>query len=344
MLQPYRSLVFNMNRCCTYLLSILTIALLAYCLFSPCVSTAAEQVDFEAWLEDFKKEALADGISRKIVDSALFDIEPIPRVIELDRNQPEFNLSLGEYLRMMLSQGRIDKGKRKFKENGPLLNKIFSRYGVQPRFLVALWGIESDFGRLTGGFAVIGSLATLAYDGRRSAYFRKELLRALRILDQGHISNARMKGSWAGAMGQMQFMPSTFNDHAVDFNGNGHKDIWQEQGDILASAANYLSKCGWESDQTWGREVRLPKGFDQGLIGLKYQKRISKWQALGVRSPDGQDLPTRDLLASIVRPDGDGQTSRVFMVYNNYRVILKWNRSHNFVLAVGFLSDKIKGY
>ncbi len=300
---------------------------------------ADESAGFKEWLTAFEKEALDRGVSKGTLDKALRKVAPIPRVIELDRNQPEMKLTLDEYLNLMISTVRVAKGRTELKENRDLLETISARYGVQPRYLVTLWGIESDFGRLTGGFPVIGALATLAYDGRRSTFFRRELFKALRILEAGHISVARMTGSWAGAMGQMQFMPSTFQGFAVDFNENGRVNIWSERPDIFASAANYLAKSGWKGDQIWGREVQLPTGFDSAMIGLKTRKPISHWQASGVRRLNGTDLPAFDLTASIIRPDGAG--GRTFMVYNNYRVLLKWNRSHSFALAVGLLSDRI---
>ena len=313
---------------------------LCLCLSVPLTVVAKQKTDFEIWLTGLRKEALARGISQKTLNEALEGLKPIPKVIELDRNQPELKLDLKAYLSLIVSRSRIERGRRQFRKNSRLLTEVSSGYSVQPRFIVALWGIESDFGRLSGGFPVVGSLATLAYNGRRSAFFKKEFLNALRILDDEHISVSRMEGSWAGAMGQMQFMPSTFQDYAVDFDGDERIDIWNKKGDAFASGANYLSSSGWRSDQTWGREVKLPPDFNRTLIGMKNQKRISKWQALGVRRPDGRDLPTRDLLASIVRPDG--AKARAFMVYNNYRVLLKWNRSHNFAIAVGILSDQIR--
>ncbi len=304
-----------------------------------------QRSSFEAWLESFRKEAFDSGISQKTLHAAFTGLEPIPQVIELDRSQPEFKLTLKEYLHRVVSENRISKGRKKLKENRTLLKRVASRYGLEPRFLVALWGIETDFGSSSGSFPVIGSLTALAYDNRRSSYFRKELIHALRILDEGHMSIAQMKGSWAGAMGQLQFMPSTFRFFAVDFDGDGRIDIWKDCGDVFASAANYLLRAGWKRDRTWGQEVRLPNGLNQALIGLEYRKRLSEWQALGLRCLDGQDLPTLDLLSSIIQPDGPA--GRAFLVYSNYQCILKWNHSHNFAIAVGILSDligRLKGF
>jgi membrane-bound lytic murein transglycosylase B len=260
-------------------------------------------------------------------------------VIELDRNQPEAKLTFDQYLSRILSEERIARGRKKLTDSRRMLAKIADTYGVQPRFLVALWGIETDFGRVTGSFPVIDSLVSLVYDGRRSSFFRKELFHALRILDEGHISLARMKGSWAGAMGQLQFMPSTFRHFAVDFDGDGRIDIWESQEDVFASAANYLSQSGWMRGQTWGQEVLLPEGADLALTEFKQPKSPSDWWSLGVSTLDGSDFLSPGLLSSIVQPEGF--KDRAFLVYNNYHVIHKWNRSNNFALSVGILSDRI---
>ena len=296
--------------------------------------------DFQIWLGKLRVEAKGKGISRSVLDEALAGIQPIPRVIELDRRQPEFTLTFTQYRDRVVPQSRIKKGRVKYQENRDLLEEIGGKIGVQPRFIVALWGIETDFGRVTGGFKVIPALATLAHDGRRSAFFRKELLNALQILHEGHIAPKEMMGSWAGAMGQSQFMPSSFLAHAVDYDGDGRRDIWTTRPDVFASAANYLAKSGWRADQTWGREVKLPPDFDFALADLKVRKPIGGWQALGVRQPDGGDLPTRQLSASIVLPE-KGKMSPAYLVYSNYRTTLRWNRSTYFALAVGLLSDGI---
>ena len=296
---------------------------------------------FGPWLDELKAEAARNGIRAETLDAVIPTIKPIPRVIELDRRQPEFTLTLQQYLNRVVPNSRVKKGRSKFRENATLLTEIGRKFGVQPRFIVAFWGVETDFGRLDGGFPVISALATLAHDGRRSKFFRGELIRSLRIVDQGHISHTNMKGSWAGAMGQFQFMPSSFERFAVDYDGDGRRDIWRNRRDAFASAANYLSKSGWKPDQTWGREVKLPAGFDMRLAGLKVRKGIRDWQALGVRRADGTDLPTRNLQASVVLPEKT--KGRAFLAYNNYRVILRWNRSSFFAVAIGSLADRIGG-
>ena len=296
---------------------------------------------FEAWLEGVRKEARERGIGESTIVAALSDISPIARVVELDRKQPEFKLSLDQYLARVVSKARVKKGRARLARHRELLREVSAKYRVQPRFLVALWGIETDFGRHLGGFPVIPALASLAYDGRRSAYFRKELFNALTIVDQGHIAARAMMGSWAGAMGQNQFMPSSFLRYAVDYDGDGRRDIWGTHGDIFASSANYLSQVGWRGDQTWGRRVILPEGFDRSLAGLKIRKGLNDWQRLGVRRPDGSDLPRRNLRSSILLPGG--ANGPPYVVYDNFRAILRWNRSNLFATAVGSLADRIAG-
>jgi membrane-bound lytic murein transglycosylase B len=304
------------------------------------LSRPAEAVEFRVWLDELRTEALEKGISTKTVETALDGLQPIPRVIELDRRQPEFTLTYQDYMKRVVTDVRIKKARARYDEHKELLSKVSAKYGVQARFVVALWGIETDFGRITGGFDVIPALATLAHDGRRSTFFRAQLLNALTIVDQGHISADAMKGSWAGAMGQVQFMPSSFLNFAVDFDGDGRKNLWDSNEDIFGSAANYLARSGWNGDQTWGRRINLPEAFDLSLIDYKKVRRpIAFWQSLGVRRAGGGDLPNAELTASLVRPtDGVDPT---FMIYGNYRAILKWNRSHYFALAVGHLADAI---
>ncbi|CAA7624480.1 lytic transglycosylase domain-containing protein [Magnetospirillum sp. SS-4] len=317
-----------------------------------CAASAEEPVQLAAapraesgfgdFLATVRAEALRKGIRPETLDAALADVKHIDRVIELDRKQPEFTLRFAEYRDRIVSDTRVEEGRRKLAENRALLAEIEKRYGVQPRFVVALWGIETNFGKNTGGMPVVSSLATLAYDGRRSKYFRTELMNALTILDQGHIQPAAMIGSWAGAMGQCQFMPSTFLNFAVDWDGDGKRNVWTNRADALASAANYLAGEGWRGDQTWGRAVRLPKDFDAGLFGLETRKTLKEWNDLGVRSGDGKPLPVRDLQASVVLAE-PGKGTAAFLVYDNFRTIMKWNRSTFFALSVGHLADRIGG-
>jgi membrane-bound lytic murein transglycosylase B len=329
----------NEKAVCGILLALLAAVTFLATQLSPFAS-AAKKPPFQVWLAELRKEALAEGIRQTTLDQALAGLAPLPRVIKLDRSQPEFTLTLEEYLHHVVPETVVEEGQEKLAEHDEILKDISRRYGVQPRFIVAFWGIETKFGRLTGGFPVIASLATLAYDGRRNAFFRRELFHALHILDEGHIPVEEMTGSWAGAMGQVQFMPSSFRNFAVDYDGDGRIDIWNNRGDAFASAANYLSRSGWLSEQTWGQEARLPKGFDAKLIGLQTRKPLSEWQSRGVRDANGRDLTTApDFKASLLKPDG--KAGPAFLVYDNYRVILKWNRSDLFAIAVGTLADRI---
>jgi membrane-bound lytic murein transglycosylase B len=317
------------------------LALAAFLLISPVFAhePTTGDADFDAWVAALRAEAAAQGISHDILDAALEGVTPIARIVELDRKQPEFTQTFAQYMEKRITAKLAEEGRRHFALNRALLKKVGKKFGVQPRFIVALWGVETRYGTYTGGFPVIAALATLAYDGRRSDYFRGELLKGLTILEEGHIAPADMMGSWAGAMGQSQFMPSSFLNFAVDFDGDGRRDIWTTQADVFASAANYLARSGWRDDQTWGREVTLPDGFDPALADLDVVKRLSAWQALGVRRADGSELPTRDLEASVVLPGGEGGPA--YVVYSNYRTILKWNRSHYFAMSVGRLADLI---
>jgi len=296
--------------------------------------------DFSAWLKGLQQEALASGISQPTIDAALVDLKPIERVVALDRNQPEFKLTLTEYLARVVPASRIEKGGILLKDNRLLLEGIQSRYGVPPRILVALWGIETDFGRVTGDFPVIGALATLAYDGRRGEFFRRECLAALQLVDSQVLQLSQMKGSWAGAMGEMQFLPTVFARYAVDYNGNGRIDVWREQGDVLASAANYLQASGWRRGRGWGYEIVLPADFRSDLVEESMLKTVSAWQGFGVKRRDGRPFPEDSGPASVIQPEGPA--GRSFLVFNNYQVLLTWNRSHFYAIGVGLLADQLR--
>ncbi|WP_343562533.1 lytic murein transglycosylase [Kiloniella sp. b19] len=296
---------------------------------------------FSNWLVAFKEDARKAGISDRTLEIVFKDFEPIERVLELDQRQPEFTRTFWGYLDRAVNDNRINKAREMMRTHKVLLDEISRKYGVQSRFLVAFWGLETDFGRFMGGFPVIGALATLAHDPRRDDFFRAELMEALRIVDNGDIALADMEGSWAGAMGHVQFMPSTFAAYAVDENGNGRKDIWKDLPDAFGSAANYLSSLGWNADYTWGREVKVPADFDWTLASLSVRKGLAEWQELGLRKAVGGNLPSVDLAASLVLPMG--HKGPAFLVYENYRKILNWNRSTLYALAVGHLADRIEG-
>jgi membrane-bound lytic murein transglycosylase B len=306
-------------------------------LLAPLSSEAGQS--FAAWLEGLRKEALAAGVRRATLDRALAGLEPIPRVIELDQRQPESRLSFREYRERVLSLGRIERGRDLAREHASLLARVRERYGVPPRVIVALWGVESSYGEFKGRFSVVGSLATLAHEGRRASLFRRELISALRILDAGDVAPADMYGSWAGAMGQSQFMPSTYLSYAVDFDGDGRRDIWRSLPDVFASIANYLARSGWQPGYVWGREVLAPRRVEPHRLGLEHKAPLAEWHALGVRPLDQSSLPPVAIKASLLAMDEGAGPS--FLVYDNFRVFMVWNRSTYFALSVGLLSDAI---
>ena len=321
------------------------VALLASLLALATLASAGVRAEghqsFENWKSELRDEALSRGISAQSFDTAFAGVAPIERVIELDRSQPEFTLTLETYLNKVVSATRVKKARQKLVEHRAILKEVSQKFGVQPRFIVALWGIETNFGQHTGGFSVIAALSTLAYDGRRSAYFRKELLNALQIIEDGHIKSADMKGSWAGAMGQSQFMPSSFLSYAYDYNGDGRRDIWGTQQDVFASIANYLGSVGWRDDMTWGRQVSVPDNVDgKKLSEAKTRKSMEEWRALGIKNSDGGALPKRNLTSRLVVPSRSG--GQAYLAYANYDNILKWNRSNYFAIAVGTLADMIE--
>ncbi len=303
---------------------------------------AQQQQPFAEWLQELRAEALALGIRESILDMALATVEePIPRVVELDRSQPEFVQTFSNYLNNRLSQARINRGRALLQEHEELFSRIYEQYGVQPHYLVSFWALETNFGDFTGGFSVINALATLAYDPRRSGFFRNELLTALKILDEGHITVDAMTGSWAGAMGQCQFMPSTFDRYAIDGDGDGRIDIWNSLPDIFASAANFLSESGWQPDERWGREVVLPPGFDFTQTGTNVRKTVTEWNRLGVMRADGSPLGNASIQGSIILPAG--AQGPAFIAYNNFRTTMVWNRSTFYAISVGHLADLFVG-
>lgn len=316
--------------------------LLAAALATPLagIRVGAAQSPFEAWLEGLARDARAVGVARSTIDVALSGIQPIPRVIELDRRQPEGRMSFRDYRTRVVNPGRIETGRRLLADHGPLLVRIEARFGVPARVLVTLWGVESNFGSRPGGYPVIASLATLAFDGRRAAFFRRELISALRILDAGDIEAEAMRGSWAGAMGQPQFMPSTYLDHAIDLDGDGRRDIWSSVPDVLGSAANYLARAGWRPGQRWGRAVLRPASLEERLADPQHRMSVTRWSAAGVRTQKGDPLPPASFEASLIQPDG--AAGDAWLAYPNFRAIMTWNRSTYFALSVGLLSDALE--
>ncbi len=301
---------------------------------------------FTAWLTQARADAAKRGIKNAVIDQALGDIAPIPRVVELDGQQPEFSNTFTRYLNSAVSDRRVADGRAMMQKHAALLKQLEAQYGIPGRFLVAFWGLESNFGSDTGTYPVVTALATLAYDGRREAMFRDEMFKAMTILDQGHISYPKMKGSWAGAMGQTQFMPSVFLRLAVDQDNDGHKDIWTNVADALGSTANYLKNMGWDTERTWGREVQLPAGFDLRNVSLDVDakeniKPLAEWAQLGLRRADGGPLPVLDIAASVLLPAGT--KGPALLVYDNYRTTLRYNRSAFYAIAIGYLADRVSG-
>ena len=299
-----------------------------------------KEISFSQYVENIKQEALTLGIDQTIINNAFQNVEFLQRSVISDKEQPEFKMTLDTYIPRAVPDWKIKQAREAYTKHYHLLQKIGKEYGVQPRFIVALWGIETNFGKLTGRHYVISSLTTMAYEGRREALFKKQLFAALTILEQGHISQEKFIGSWAGAMGQVQFMPTSYLNYAVDYDGDGKKDIWNTYADVFASAANYLKTEGWNDKETWGRQVRLPKQFDLELAGIDKEKTLQEWQNLGVRRFNGQDLPKVDINASLVIPDDEH--GRVYLTYNNYKVLMHWNRSYYFATAVSYLSERIR--
>ncbi len=294
---------------------------------------------FEQWRDRFRQEALAAGIRATIFDQAFQGIEPDPAVVKADQSQPEFTRPVWEYLEGAMSPYRVRKGQALLAEHARILDAIEQRYAVDRQTLVAVWGMESSFGQFMGDKSVIRSLATLAYEGRRPAFAHAQLIAALQIIQHGDIKPGGMRGSWAGAMGQTQFIPTTYNTHAVDFDGDGRRDIWNSTADALASTAHYLQASGWQKGKPWGAEVRLPAGFDYAQADTEIRKTVAEWQALGVKSP---------LHASLAQERGylllpAGYRGPAFLVLDNFRAILKYNNSSSYALAIGLLSQRFDG-
>lgn len=307
---------------------------------------------FPEWLTQLKQDALSRGISQRTVDAALDGLELLPVVTERDRTQPERTLAIDQYLKRRLDAKTVKTARQMATRHATMLAKVSANYGVPRNIIVSVWGLESNFGRFSGVRPTIQALATLAYDNRRAAMFRQELFAALQIVDKGDIDLAKMKGSWAGAMGQPQFMPSSYLKYAEDFDKDGRRDIWASEPDVFASIANFLKQSGWVSGNRWGRAVTLPKdGVDKieaaaplRAAGCEATRQmtealpLSRWRALGVKASGGAPLPKSDTPASLVRA---GRLD--FLVYDNYSVLLQYNCAHAYALAVALLADKLPG-
>ena len=296
---------------------------------------------YDAWVRDFKARATARGLAPGTVDDAFRGAGFLPGVIDRDRNQTEFSRTLQDYLAIAASDARVSMGQAALRQYGAVLGQIEARYGVEANVVAAVWGLESFYGTRRGDVPVISALSTLAYEGRRGAFFEEQLIAALRILQNGDVTPARMTGSWAGAMGHTQFIPTSYLGFAVDFTGDGRRDIWSDDpSDALASTAAYLARSGWRKGQLWGLEVQLPPGFATGQTGRGTTRAVSDWSAQGVRRYGGGALP-EDGPASILIPAGAGGPA--FMVFRNFTVITRYNNAENYVIGVGHLSDRLRG-
>lgn len=298
-----------------------------------------DPAQFPAYVEQLKAQARAKGISEATLDIAFANIHFVDRVVQSDRNQLEKKVTLDDYLAKVLTPSKIAQGQEIYQRYQPQLSQVTARYGVPERYIVALWGMESGFGKIQGKEDVISALSTLAFEGRREAFFTKELMAALEIIQQGRVDDPQLKGSWAGAMGQSQFMPSSFLTYGADGDGDGKVDIWNNIDDVFASTANYLSTEGWKPGIGWGQEAQLPVSFNVALAGLKdsQAKTVAQWQQLGV-VPRGS-VANPDLRAWVIVPD-DVQ-GRAFLVYDNFRTIMHWNRSYYFAISIGMMADSM---
>ena len=305
------------------------------------IKVAAANARFRFWIRAFRAKAVANGISGKVYDRAFRNVRFNTYVIEKDRNQSEFTKQIWEYLDSATSETRVRNGKQAYARYRGVLKRIERKYGVDAKVVLAIWGLESAYGQHMGDIPVIESLATLAYEGRRRKFFEQQLIAALKILQAGDITPERMTGSWAGAMGHTQFMPTSYLAYAQDFRGDGKRDIWgNDPTDALASTANYLARHGWTKGQPWGLEVRLPRKFDFSLAGARVHKKVSEWRKLGIVTIDGKRLPDYGK-ASILLPAGS--KGAAFIIFENFHVIETYNPADAYVIAVGHLGDRIMG-
>jgi membrane-bound lytic murein transglycosylase B len=302
---------------------------------------ARAQTEFSECLSRLERTALDSGIQATTVETVLATVEPLETVIRADRNQPEFVATFADYLGRRVTDERVARGRSLYAEHRALLDRLTRTYGVPGQYIVAFWGLETNYGAYLGNVPVFNSLSTLACDERRSAYFTDQLIDALRIVDRGDVEHTTMLGSWAGAMGQTQFMPSAYLQYAVDGDGDGRVDLWRSTPDALTSAANFLSHIGWQPGERWGREVLLPDGADLGISGREQRLPLSQWRELGLTDVSGRAIPPAEMQGSLLIPSGrDGPA---FLVYDNFDVIMRWNRSEFFALAVGHMADRIAG-
>lgn len=306
------------------------------------IIVAQTQSDFKRWVKSFRAVALKNGVSKRTYDRAFRGVKLNARVVKLDRNQAEFSRQIWDYLDTATSPKRVKNGKAMQDKHKRVLRKIEKKYGVDKEIILAIWGLESSYGKNMGDINIIEALATLAYDGRREKFGRQQLLEALRIIQRGDITPNRMMGSWAGAMGHTQFIPTSYQAYAQDFDGDGKRNVWdaRDPSDALASTANYLSKFGWKKDQPWGVEVKLPTKFNYGNASLKVKATPARWTELGVRTVHGGKIPNHGKGSVFLPAGADGPA---FVVFKNFFVIKRYNNANSYAMAVGHLGDRIKG-
>jgi membrane-bound lytic murein transglycosylase B len=339
-----------MRAVCWVLLVLLVVSADARAQEPPPVVPVASPPPFDEWLTALRAEALERGISSELVDRAFAEIKPVEQILERDRTQAEFTLALDDYLERRLAAPTVRRARQMYAKHRKLLQRVEKEYGVPARIVVAVWGLESNFGRFSGVRPTIPALVTLAYDPRRSAMFRKELFHALEIVNRGDIELERLKGSWAGALGQPQFMPSSYLEYAQDFDDDGRKDIWSSQADVFASIAFFLQQHGWSAGRTWGREVWMSSAMQKAALDIPRReegcrarrlmtnpRQIDEWRTLGLQTVTRQRLPGTDLTASLVEAG-----KRAFLLYDNYEALLGYNCSHSYALSVGLLADRIR--
>lgn len=308
---------------------------------APAPVKVAANSGFDAWVAGFKQQAAANGYSQSLLNTAFRGIGYLPDVVAKDNKQSEFTRTLEDYLAIAASDERVKNGRAKYRQYGSTLKAIENKYGVEAHVVAAIWGMESSYGERRGSTPIVSAMATLAYDGRRREFFTKQLYAVLKILGAGDTTPEHMRGSWAGAMGHTQFMPTSFLESAVDFTGDGRRDIWgDDPTDALASAANYLRRAGWKKGQPWGIEVQVPKGFDFGKSGFSTKRSVGDWMAMGVRNMDGGKIAEFGS-ARVIHPAGGGGPG--FMVFHNFDVIKRYNNATSYAIGVGHLGDRIAG-
>lgn len=301
-----------------------------------------DQAHFPLFVDYLKYQAQQKGISDAVIEAGLSNVYFIARAVKADKNQLEKKITLADYLNRVLSQQRYQQAKTEFNRNKTRLKQVEKQSGVPANFIIALWGLESAFGKIQGKEDVISAVATLAYEGRRETFFTQEVMSALTVLEKGYIARDKMKGSWAGAMGQCQFMPSSLLSYGADGDGDGQIDIWSNRNDVFASIANYLFTIGWDKNATWGHKVSVPSTFNHQLEGTAVEKAktVAQWQKLGVKFAAKQNsLPQAQQQAWLILPDDNLQSA--YLVYDNFRTLMHWNRSYYFGISVGMLADSL---